>query len=235
MSDASRVIVVGAGPVGLTIALALAEAGVPVIVLEKREALSTASKASTFHPPTLAILDHLGVLDEVRARGTVVERIQYRTASGGAFAEFSLGTLREEARFPFRLHLEQAAITPVMLERLRRHPHAEIVFDVEVADVESGEDTVSARVRANGASRSIDGAYLIAADGSRSQVRAALDIAFDGEDYPDKILRVMTDDNLGEILPGIAPLTYLFNGARSASFLRMSDCWRIILRVPREI
>jgi 2-polyprenyl-6-methoxyphenol hydroxylase-like FAD-dependent oxidoreductase len=49
--------------------------------------------------------------------------------------------------------------------------------------------------------RPLDGDYLIAADGSRSDVRAALGIEFEGEDYPDKILRVMTTDDLDALLP----------------------------------
>ncbi len=240
MGDASvtalnRVIVVGAGPVGLTAALVLANAGVPVTVLEKRATLSPASKASTFHPPTLAILDDLGILNEVLDQGAVVDRIQYRSAAEGIFAEFSLNMLAAETRFPFRLHLEQARVTPVMLERLRRHRHVDIAFDAELTDVALNEGSVTARVRQDGGEEVLEAAYLIGADGSRSQVRIALDIAFDGESYPDKVVRVMTDESLEGLMPGIAPLTYLFNGAKSVSFLRMADCWRIILRVPNEI
>ena len=55
----TEVIVAGAGPVGLVAAVVLAQAGVQVTLLEKREQLNQASKASTFHPPTLAILDRL--------------------------------------------------------------------------------------------------------------------------------------------------------------------------------
>jgi len=90
-------------------------------------------------------------------------------------------------------------------------------------------------VRHGAGHETLDGAFLIAADGSRSDGREALRIPFDGEEYPDKILRVMTDDDLDALLPGIAPVTYLWNGTKSLSFLRMPDCWRIILRVPKEI
>ena len=79
MTARREVIVAGAGPVGLVAALALADAGVGVTVAEKRPALSTASKASTFHPPTLAILDRLQVLATVQHLGTRVDRVQYRS------------------------------------------------------------------------------------------------------------------------------------------------------------
>lgn len=235
MTSRNQVVVAGAGPVGLAAALLVADAGIPVTVLEKRPGLSTASKASTFHPPTLAILHHLGVLDAVRDRGEIVRRLQYRTAKDGVFAEFSLDALRGETAFPYRLHLEQAQVTPLLLERLRAHAHARVLFDAELVGVGQESDAATARIRHRGAEETIAGAYLVGADGSRSGVRRSLGIAFEGEDYPDKILRVMTGDDLDLLLPGIAPVTYLFNGARSVSFLRMRDCWRIILRVAKEV
>lgn len=231
MTSTPHVVVAGAGPVGLTAALVLAEAGIAVTVAEKRPALSAASKASTFHPPTLAILHRLGVLEEVHHRGQVADRVQYRTASDGIFAEFALAALKDETAFPYRLHLEQAQVTPIILERLRGFPHTRVLFDAEVRSVAQDQRRVTVGV----GNETLAGDYLIAADGSRSDVRAALGIAFDGEDYPDKILRVMTGDDLDRLLPGIAPVTYLWNGTRSVSFLKMPDCWRIILRVPRQV
>jgi len=235
VKDTPHVIVAGAGPVGLIAALALAEAGIAVTVAEKRAALSATSRASTFHPPTLAILHRLGVLEEVHHRGHVADRVQFRTAHDGVFAEFALADLVPETAFPYRLHLEQAQVTPIILERLRRHRHARVLFDAEVQHVAQHGPRVVVRVRHGAGHETLDGSFLIAADGSRSDVRAALGIEFDGEDYPDKILRVMTDDDLDLLLPGIAPVTYLWNGTRSLSFLRMPDCWRIILRVPKEV
>jgi len=235
MTTRDHVIVAGAGPVGLTAALLTADAGIPVTVVEKRPELSAASKASTFHPPTLAILHHLRVLDAVRDRGEVVRRLQYRSATDGIFAEFSLDALRGETAFPYRLHLEQAQVTPLLLDRLRLHAHARVLFDAELLDVAPQSDGVTARIRHRGIDETIAAGYLVGADGSRSDVRRALGVAFDGEDYPDKILRVMTGDDLDRLLPGIAPVTYLFNGGKSVSFLRMRDCWRIILRVAKEV
>jgi len=66
-------------------------------------------------------------------------------------------------------------------------------------------------------------------------VREVAGIAFDGEPYPGKVLRYLTKDDLSTLLPGIGPITYLVNGSHSASFLRMPDCWRIILRVPEDV
>ncbi|MBM3571932.1 MAG: FAD-dependent monooxygenase, partial [Alphaproteobacteria bacterium] len=235
VADDSRVIVAGAGPVGLVAALVLADAGVPVVVLEKRDGLNTASKASTFHAPTLEILDKLGVLQEVIDHGAMVDRAQFRTAVGGIFAEFPLTLLTGETPFPFRLHLEQARVTPLLLRRLRGHAHAAVAFDAEVSGVATEPRGVRVTIRANGRPHEMVGRFLIGADGARSQVRTAIGATFDGEDYPDKILRVMTDEDLNRLVPGIAPITYLFNGMKSVSFLKMPECWRIILRVPKGI
>lgn len=231
MAITPDVIVAGAGPVGLTAALSLAEAGVPVMVLEKRPGLSAASLASTLHPPTLEILDDLGVLAPVMHLGQRADTIQYRDP-GGVFAEFRMAGLAGQTRFPFRLHLEQSQITPLMLDRLRASANACVLFGCAVMGIAQDPSGVAVTLTDG---RTVRAGALLAADGARSTVRQALGIGFDGFDYPDRILRVMTTEDLDRILPGIAPVTYLFNGARSVSFLHMKDCWRIILRVPGEV
>ena len=229
------VIIAGAGPVGLTAALVLAEAGISVTLLEKREGFNTASRASTFHPPTIEILHRLGVADALLKQGQAVDRIQYRTAAQGVFAEFQLSQIAGETQFPLRIHLEQARILPAMLEKLARYPHADIRFATELTDVALNDDGVAASVTGPEGGTVLTGAYLIGADGARSQARQSLGIGFDGEEYGHRVLRLMTRDDLTALLPGLAPITYLFNGANSASFLKMPDCWRIILRVAADV
>lgn len=232
---ANRVIVAGAGPVGLSVAVALADRGVPVLVLEKRDSLTAASKASTFHPSTLEILDALGVIEPILAEGQRIDRIQYRTIDAGIIAEYDLGLLAGETRYPFRLHLEQSRVTPLLLARLSGHEHAEVRFGAEVADAVNEGGGVAVTVAGSAVSETVRGRYLIAADGARSAIRDRLGIAFDGSAYSTKVLRLMTDMDLEAWLPGLAPVTYVFNGEASISLLRMPDCWRIILRLPVSV
>lgn len=234
MDHVKRVLIVGAGPVGLTAALALAQRGVATLVLEKREGLSKASKASTFHAPTLEILKEFGILDDMLERGELVERIQYRHLDGTVFAEFRHEMLRGLTQCPYRIHLEQSAITPLLLDRLRASGLSDVRFNIEVVD--AGNDHEGAWVRM----RDIDGSedvlhaeYVLGADGAHSPVRKALGIGFEGTAYPGRVLRLMVENDLASILPGVAPVAYLFAAAnRSLSLLKMPDCWRIIIRVP---
>ncbi len=239
MTLESRVIVVGAGPVGLTAALALVERGVAVTLLEKRATLNRASRASTFHPPTLSILAELGAIEGVLAAGETAARLQYRRiedAAGGsrAFADFDLALLAGETDHPYRIHLEQAAVTPLLVERLAASGRCRLVFDAEVTA--AGSDEAGAWVTARdgaGAEQRHAGACVLAADGAKSAVREAVGIAYEGSHYPGRVLRLMTTLALEELLPGLAPVSYLFAAdGSSISLLKMPDCWRIIVRVP---
>jgi 2-polyprenyl-6-methoxyphenol hydroxylase-like FAD-dependent oxidoreductase len=230
----TQVIVAGAGPVGLVASLILARAGVDVVVLEKRPGLNTASKASTFHPATHEILDGLGVLEPMMGQGEIVRRIQYRTPEG-PFAEFVLADLADRTAFPFRLHLEQARLTPLLLAQIDTHDNAHVLFDTEFESLTQDQDGVTVTADRGGEKLTIAADYLLGTDGAHSAVRNALGIAFDGITYPHKILRVMTPDDLDHVLPGIAAITYLHNGPKSLSFLKMPDCWRIIIRVDGDV
>lgn len=229
------VVVAGAGPVGLVAALVLAEAGVKVALLEKRDQLNQASKASTFHPPTLTILDKLGVFAPFQAQAQHVDRIQYRTTADGVLGHLRYALLEGLTPHPYRKHLEQSELTPLLLDRLLACPSATVLFGTEVSAIENRADGVNITALRHGREAGIASRFIIGADGAHSRVRESAGIAAEGMPYPGKVLRVMADESLEALLPDLAPLTYLVNESHSASFLRMPDCWRIILRIPPDV
>lgn len=229
------VIVVGAGPVGLVSALVLAQAGLRVAVFEKRAELNQVSKASTFHAPTLDILDRVGVYEAFNQQALHVDRLQYRTTEGGILGELTFDLLKDVTRFPFRKHLEQSLLTPILLERLWTFPNVDFHFNAGFSSLENRGDSVSVGIDRKRGEETLTARFLLGADGAHSTVRQAAGIGFDGSSYPGFQLRIRTDDSIRDVVKDIGPVTYLVGKTHSVSFLHMPDNWRVILRVPEGI
>ncbi|MGK4580706.1 FAD-dependent oxidoreductase [Kitasatospora sp. HPMI-4] len=229
------VVVAGAGPVGLTAALVLAQAGVPVLVLEQADQLSTASRASTFHPSTLDLLDGLGVAEDLRAVGRRVDRIQWRDLDQRVLTEIDYALLAGRTGHPYRVHVEQARLTPLLLRKLAVLPNAEVLFSTEVLDVRQTRSSVRVWYRERGGRRTcLQTPYLLAADGGHSTVRQALGLPSESRSYPSYALRVVTDTPLDALVPGLSPLAYVRDARQSFSVLGMPDHWRLIFRIPGD-
>ncbi len=110
-----RVIVVGAGPVGLFVALGLARAGIPVVLLEREPALTIDLRAGSYHPPTLEALAPYGITDAMHAQGIVVRHWQIRDREHPDWiVTWDLGLLADITPYPYRFHLEQHKLTPII-------------------------------------------------------------------------------------------------------------------------
>src|SRR5260221_12069643 len=105
-----RVLIAGAGPVGLVAAANLIRGAVPVTVLEAGNDLSEESRASTFHPPTLDMLDRLGAAQALIAQGIKAPQFQYRTKQHGVLAQFDFGAIGDVPGQAYRLQAAQSKL-----------------------------------------------------------------------------------------------------------------------------
>ncbi len=217
---ADRAIVVGAGPVGLTIALGLVRRGIPVLVVEQEPALTIDPRAGTFHPPTLEMLAPFGITGQMVAAGIPVRTWQIRDRRSGAVAEFDLGVLRDLTPYPYRLHFEQFKLTPILLAFLAREPLAEVRFSARFAGAEQDSDGVVARVENDGSEEMLSCRWLIGADGGRSAVRRAADFAFEGFTWPEQFTVVST------------AYDFSAHGFALNSYLADPEQWIAIFKMP---
>ncbi|MGA7431012.1 MAG: FAD-dependent monooxygenase, partial [Xanthobacteraceae bacterium] len=120
------VVVVGAGPVGLCLALALAQSEIPVTLIETmsdENFLDQVPRAGSNHPSTLEFFDKIGLYDRMRPRGIVAPKFQYwDRQDGSVIAEFDHIHLKDETKFPFVLQCERIKIVEDALDMAKQHP-----------------------------------------------------------------------------------------------------------------
>ena len=231
MTDA-EVAVIGAGPVGLTAALALARRGVPVTVFEQAAELSTEWRASTFHPPTIEIARHLGIADAMIEAGLVAPRYQVRDRRDGLIAEFDFGALAGETEYPYRLQLEQYKYTQIIRAALEAdHPDVRIRMGSGLTALrESGDHLV-----VTAGDTTTTASWVLAADGASSTVRKALNCSFEGLTYEHRYLVLSIDYPIEDLLPGICHVNYIADPAEHLLVLKVPDVWRVVVAVPPQV
>lgn len=185
------VIVVGAGPVGMTAATLLAARGVSVIVLEAQAEPVAEPKAISIDDESLRTYQAAGIADRIMrivvpGTGTVYYGCDGRRlfqASGPA--PYRLG-------FPFKNPFAQPELEHVLRSVLTENPHVDLRFGSRVLNVAQDRRRVCAVIEVAGIARSVRARYLIAADGGRSTVRTLLGIDMTGRSYTDNWLVVDT-------------------------------------------
>ena len=229
MAEADRVIVAGAGPVGMTAASYLAMHDIPVLVLEAGDDLATDLRASTWHPPTLDMLDFFdGLTGEIADWGLVAPAWQYRDRETGPVATWDMGLLRDDTNHPYRIQTEQWKLTRLLHRRMADVPHFDLRFGHEVTGAD--QDGNRAWVTANTADgeATFDGRWVIAGDGANSAVRRSLGIAYDGLTFPELFLTLSTSFEFRGPMPDLTLVNYFADPEEWLVLLRVVDAWRVL-------
>ena len=226
-----RVLVIGGGPVGAITALLLAQAGIPVTVIEREAGMVLDYRASTFHPPTLDLLEPCGATEALVRMGLIAPVMQYRDRQHGKVAEFDLALLKGDTRHPYRLQCEQFKLVDWAYGQLRAIPGVELLFRHEVTDVAVNDDGITVRATSPAEAVTLTGDFAIGADGGRSVTRKQLGIGFDGFTYPEHFLVAGTTFDFRSAMPDICSVNYTADPVEWYLLLQIPDMWRVVTPV----
>jgi 3-(3-hydroxy-phenyl)propionate hydroxylase len=193
--SSNRIVIIGAGPVGLCLALALAQHDVSVTVIEALgddNFLEQVPRAGTNHPATLEMYDRIGLYEKLEPRGIVAPVFHYWDRAGNALiAAFDHVYLKNDTRFPYVLQCERIKIVEEALKLAKAHPLIDLRLNSTFTAFKQDDSGVSAHfTNPAGEGESIAGAYLVSAEGARSIVRKDVGIDFEGFTYSDLVLNI---------------------------------------------
>jgi 3-(3-hydroxy-phenyl)propionate hydroxylase len=232
-----QVIVAGAGPVGLLTALALAARDIRVLVLEAEPDLTIDLRAGTYHPPSLEMMAPYGITDDMHKTAIKVPRWQFRDRKDGLIVEWDVTEIADLTPYPYRLHLEQHRLTPIIYSKLKAYPNADVRFSHEVTEVEQTADGVKVTTRTPGGPETFAAPWLVGADGGRSAVRKCVGVEFEGFTWSERFVVVSTTDDYAR--HGYAMNAYVSDPEEWVAVFKMPDdgppgMWRVIFPVPED-
>src|SRR5262245_40416166 len=142
-----RVIVVGAGPVGVVAALAAAQKGFAVTLLEAEAVIDDSPRAATTHPATLELIDRLGLIDQFIAEGLVARYFQFwDRPTRNRICEFDHDLLRSETKFPFVVQTEQHKLANMGIARLQEFADADVRFEARATAIRQDSSSVTVTI-----------------------------------------------------------------------------------------
>ena len=233
-NEKDRIVVIGAGPVGLAATLALARRNIPTVLLAAEPELVMELRGSTFHPPTLDLLDEFEIVPRMIEVGLKAPTWQFRDRETGPVATFDLSLLADDTNHPYRVQCEQWKLMRFLEEELRKLPGADIRFGHEVTSARQDETSATVMAQTPSGPVAIAGRYVIAADGARSAVRRSLGIEFEGFTYPELFLIASTDFKFESTLTDIAYVNYIADPLEWLVLLRVPELWRVLVPAPEN-
>ncbi|PSB14928.1 pentachlorophenol monooxygenase [Phormidesmis priestleyi ULC007] len=179
----TNVVIIGAGPTGLSIACQLARYGVDFVVMDQNEGITPYSKAIGVHARTIEIYEQIGLAQKAVEQGTIAGKV--RLLSGGTVrGELHLSNIGAGlSPYPYVLMLEQSKNEKLLYNYLQSHGK-EILWQTELQSFSQTDSGVTAQViTSEGATQTIEAQYLVGCDGPKSPTRHTLGLTFEGSTF----------------------------------------------------
>ena len=227
------VAIVGAGPVGLTTALALAYYKVPFVLFEANAGLSTETKAGTTLTRTLEIWQRFGAASNVLTKAMRVDEIgDIERATNRSRDSVKLHLLRDETRFPFVINLPQHEMEPALRDCVTASQGGEIFYRHRLTSFTQFPNKVKLEIDTPNGLKTFDACYLLACDGGRSTVRDRLGVTVEGRSLPERYSLVDLKVDLDVENPRDYPyLAYFSDATEWMILVRQPSCWRFLYPV----
>ena len=182
-----QVIVVGAGPSGLVLALMLGQQGVKVTLVDASPTLDMQPRATHYGAPAVDELRRAGVLDEIRALGFSPNGISWRKLDGTLLAAINPESVPEENRV---VCLPLDKVSTIVYEKLQREKSVEVKWGHKVVDIGQDEEKAWIKTETKEGPKTLYGDYIVGCDGGNSQIRRSLfgDRAFPGRTWEEQIV-----------------------------------------------
>jgi 3-(3-hydroxy-phenyl)propionate hydroxylase len=227
----NRVIIAGAGPVGMVCALALNQRGVPVTVFEQEPAPVEDQRAASLH---------LGVTGKIIPLGLVSGAYRFHDrVSHSVVAEFDLGLMRDEYRFPYVLQYEQYKLTASIAAEYANAADFDVRFSHTVTGLTETTNGIEVEVTSPSGTEKFRADYVIGCDGGRSTVRKLADIEFQGFTYPERFIKIATSFDFGVANPKVAFRNYFSDPSEWCNLFKVQGkrppgLWRAIMPIQPD-
>lgn len=222
------VVVVGGGPVGLTMALDLGQRGHRIALLNRRDFVASGSRAICFAKRTLDIWDRLGTGDAMVEKGVIwnVGKVFWGKQPDPIY-HFDMQPVKHQ-KMPGFINLQQYHAEQILIEELSKLPNVDMRWGHEAVALHQLEESAEISVHTKQSDYTLNAKWVVACDGARSAVREMLGLDFEGRVFEDNFL--IADIRLKGELPAERWFWFdpPFNPGRSALLHKQpDDIWRL--------